>query len=244
MPETDHGVDPRTPPAATRPTRRRVLATGAGAAALLGLGLAGRARAAAAPARLPVAAPAAPDPAGLAPYASYWFPDSLPSGTPAPGSCGARSAGGPRRAIRIWRTTPRPCPWRSASPRSRRTGTRAPARPVSPRWCPSGPRPGTPPRAPRPPTTTRSRTGRTSTSWSSGAAPPARASCSRPTRPWSTPPTATGSGCWAMCSCLPSPTAATSGGPATWCDRTPWAVSRSPTRSSGWPGRTASTAGS
>ncbi|MCM9082229.1 endo-beta-N-acetylglucosaminidase [Streptomyces spororaveus] len=88
MPETDHGVDPRTPPAATRPTRRRVLATGAGAAALLGLGLAGRARAAAAPARLPVAAPAAPaapDPAGLAPYASYWFPDSLPSGTPGPG---------------------------------------------------------------------------------------------------------------------------------------------------------------
>ncbi|ARE74179.1 endo-beta-N-acetylglucosaminidase [Streptomyces sp. Sge12] len=81
----DPGVGPRTPPrAAIRPTRRRVLATGAGAAALLGL--AGRARAAAAP--LPAAAPAAPAdlaPADLAPYASYWFPDSLPAGTPGPG---------------------------------------------------------------------------------------------------------------------------------------------------------------
>ncbi|WP_328788446.1 endo-beta-N-acetylglucosaminidase [Streptomyces sp. NBC_00273] len=87
MPETDDVVDPRTPPAAPRPpTRRRVLATGAGAAALLGL--AGRARAAAAPvpAPLPLRAPAAaPAPVDLAPYASYWFPDSLPSGTPGPG---------------------------------------------------------------------------------------------------------------------------------------------------------------
>ncbi|MER6450207.1 endo-beta-N-acetylglucosaminidase [Streptomyces venezuelae] len=83
MPETDNGTDPRTPPAAAlRPTRRRVLATGAGAAAVLGL--AGRARADAAPAPLPAAAPAAA-PADLAPYASYWFPDSLPSGTPGPG---------------------------------------------------------------------------------------------------------------------------------------------------------------
>ncbi|KOU21468.1 endo-beta-N-acetylglucosaminidase [Streptomyces sp. WM6368] len=60
------------------------MATGAGAAALLGL--AGHARAAAAP--LPAAAPAAPAdpaPADLAPYASYWFPDSLPAGTPGPG---------------------------------------------------------------------------------------------------------------------------------------------------------------
>ncbi|KOG47789.1 endo-beta-N-acetylglucosaminidase [Streptomyces virginiae] len=68
-----------------RPTRRRVLATGAGAAALLGL--AGRARAAAAP--LPAAPAQDPDPAqapaDLAPYASYWFPDSLPAGTPGPG---------------------------------------------------------------------------------------------------------------------------------------------------------------
>ncbi|MFG2485306.1 endo-beta-N-acetylglucosaminidase [Streptomyces virginiae] len=95
MPETDNGVDPRTPPAAIRPTRRRALATGAGAAALLGL--AGRTRAAAAPVPLSVGAPAlatpaqastpaqAPAPADLAPYASYWFPDSLPSGTPGPG---------------------------------------------------------------------------------------------------------------------------------------------------------------
>ncbi len=68
----DTGRRTPPPPAALRPTRRRVLATGAGAAALLGL--AGRARAAAAPA-----------PADLAPYASYWFPDSLPAGTPGPG---------------------------------------------------------------------------------------------------------------------------------------------------------------
>lgn len=93
MPETDDVVDPRTPPASVRPTRRRVLVTGAGAAVLLGL--AGRARAAAAPAPLPVRAPAAapapaPAPVDLAPYASYWFPDSLPSGAPVPGSCGAR----------------------------------------------------------------------------------------------------------------------------------------------------------
>ncbi|WP_405790886.1 endo-beta-N-acetylglucosaminidase [Streptomyces sp. NBC_00029] len=81
MPETDHGVDPGAPPpTAIRPTRRRVLATGAGAAALLGL--AGRARAAADTA---APAPAAPAPADLAPYASYWFPDSLPAGTPGPG---------------------------------------------------------------------------------------------------------------------------------------------------------------
>ncbi|PWK75222.1 endo-beta-N-acetylglucosaminidase D [Streptomyces sp. CG 926] len=91
MPETDDGVDPSTPPAAIRPTRRRALVTGAGAAALLGL--AGRARAAAAPAPLPTGGPAvaaptsapAPAPADLAPYASYWFPDSLPPGTPGPG---------------------------------------------------------------------------------------------------------------------------------------------------------------
>ncbi|MGZ9933793.1 endo-beta-N-acetylglucosaminidase [Streptomyces sp. NC-S4] len=82
MPETDDAAHPRTPPAAPRPTRRRVLVTGAGAAALLGL--AGRARATAAPGPLPVGASAAA-PADLAPYASYWFPDSLPPGTPGPG---------------------------------------------------------------------------------------------------------------------------------------------------------------
>ncbi|MGW6984284.1 endo-beta-N-acetylglucosaminidase [Streptomyces sp. NPDC054932] len=84
MPETDNGVDPRTPPrAALRATRRRVLAAGAGAAALLGL--AGRARAAAAPAPTAPAPAPTPTPADLAPYASYWFPDSLPAGTPGPG---------------------------------------------------------------------------------------------------------------------------------------------------------------
>ncbi|MFJ3858464.1 endo-beta-N-acetylglucosaminidase [Streptomyces sp. NPDC090085] len=93
MPETGNGLDRRTPPAPDRlrPTRRRVLAAGAGATALLGL--AGRARADSAPPAPPAAphgthgthgAPG-PAPADLAPYASYWFPDSLPAGTPGPG---------------------------------------------------------------------------------------------------------------------------------------------------------------
>ncbi|MEV7582961.1 endo-beta-N-acetylglucosaminidase [Streptomyces erythrochromogenes] len=84
MYETDHGAVPRTPPVPLRPTRRRVLAAGASAAALLGV--AGRARAAAPAAGPAAAAPgtgAAPD--ALAPYASYWFPDSLPAGVPGPG---------------------------------------------------------------------------------------------------------------------------------------------------------------
>ncbi|MFD9337344.1 endo-beta-N-acetylglucosaminidase [Streptomyces sp. NPDC060028] len=55
-----------------------MLAAGAGAAALLG-----------APALTPHASAAAPAPraapADLAPYASYWFPDSLPAGAPGPG---------------------------------------------------------------------------------------------------------------------------------------------------------------
>ncbi|THA85141.1 endo-beta-N-acetylglucosaminidase [Streptomyces sp. A0592] len=80
--ETGHGVDPRTPPDRLRPTRRRVLAAGAGAAALLGV--AGRARAAA-PAAGPSVPASGPAPGGLAPYASYWFPDSLPAGAPGPG---------------------------------------------------------------------------------------------------------------------------------------------------------------
>ncbi|MET9961571.1 endo-beta-N-acetylglucosaminidase [Streptomyces sp. NPDC006326] len=95
MSATDNGVDPPTPPA-HRPSRRRVLAAvaaGAGAAALPGA----PARAAAPMAAAPVS-PAAPGtgaapplpPAGiagadLAPYASYWFPDSLPQGEPGPG---------------------------------------------------------------------------------------------------------------------------------------------------------------
>ncbi|WP_326587669.1 endo-beta-N-acetylglucosaminidase [Streptomyces sp. NBC_01294] len=92
MSETDHGVDPRTPPAPVRPTRRALLAAGAGAAALLGApGLAPPATAAtaAAPARTTATVaptpPTPPTPADLAPYASYWFPDSLPAGTPGPG---------------------------------------------------------------------------------------------------------------------------------------------------------------
>ncbi|MFD7261254.1 endo-beta-N-acetylglucosaminidase [Streptomyces sp. NPDC059874] len=83
MSETDDGVDARTPhPPLRRPSRRTVLAAGAGAGAgagavaLLG-GAATAARAAA-----PAPGSAGPD---LAPYASYWFPDSLPKGSPGPG---------------------------------------------------------------------------------------------------------------------------------------------------------------
>ncbi|GLV85134.1 hypothetical protein Slala03_48230 [Streptomyces lavendulae subsp. lavendulae] len=88
MSETCNGADPRTPTTApstaaapaARPTRRAVLAAGAA-----GAGAAALPRpASAAPAPAPGAAPSAPPP-GLAPYASYWFPDSLPSGTPGPG---------------------------------------------------------------------------------------------------------------------------------------------------------------
>ncbi|MGW7437320.1 endo-beta-N-acetylglucosaminidase [Streptomyces sp. NPDC054849] len=86
MSETDDGVDPRTPPAPVRPTRRAVLAAGSGAAALMGTPGLSPYAAAAAPARAAVtAAPTPPAPADLAPYASYWFPDSLPAGTPGPG---------------------------------------------------------------------------------------------------------------------------------------------------------------
>ncbi|MFE5539186.1 endo-beta-N-acetylglucosaminidase [Streptomyces sp. NPDC056492] len=86
MSETDNGADPRTSrplrrPRTIPPTRRHVLAAGAGAgaAALLG-GIGAATEAQAAPAAAPPAA--APD---LAPYASYWFPDSLPQGAPGPG---------------------------------------------------------------------------------------------------------------------------------------------------------------
>ncbi|MFE2879904.1 endo-beta-N-acetylglucosaminidase [Streptomyces roseus] len=88
MSETDNGADPRTArpsrrPRSIPPTRRHVLAAGAGAgaAALLGgVGAATEAQAAPPP-RSPAPA-AAPD---LAPYAAYWFPDSLPKGVPGPG---------------------------------------------------------------------------------------------------------------------------------------------------------------
>lgn len=87
MSETDSDDDPRTPPAPApiRPTRRAVLAAGAGAAALsAAIGPAPYAAAAPVPPAAPTP-PAPPTPAALAPYASYWFPDSLPAGTPGPG---------------------------------------------------------------------------------------------------------------------------------------------------------------
>ncbi|MEW1634593.1 endo-beta-N-acetylglucosaminidase [Streptomyces sp. NPDC093801] len=74
MSGTGDGADPRTavPPG---PARRTVLALGAGAGTAVLLPASGPARA---------AAPAAPGPR-LAPYACYWFPDSLPEGAPGPG---------------------------------------------------------------------------------------------------------------------------------------------------------------
>ncbi|MEU9250485.1 endo-beta-N-acetylglucosaminidase [Streptomyces sp. NPDC048270] len=68
-------------PDASRPTRRTVLAAGAGAVALT----AGSATAPAAATAAPGGTAATPAPADLAPYASYWFPDSLPEGSPGPG---------------------------------------------------------------------------------------------------------------------------------------------------------------
>ncbi|MET9696889.1 endo-beta-N-acetylglucosaminidase [Streptomyces sp. NPDC006529] len=79
MRETDHGADAR-PLRPTRPTRRGLLLAGAGAGAGAVLGGPAVSGAAAAAPRAPLA-----DPAGGAPYASYWFPDSLPAGTPGPG---------------------------------------------------------------------------------------------------------------------------------------------------------------
>ncbi|GAA3080353.1 hypothetical protein GCM10020254_25880 [Streptomyces goshikiensis] len=112
MSETGHGADPRTarsmrPPRATAPapaaavtppTRRGVLAAGAGAGAAALLGATGAATAA--PAPVPAAVPAAADPGAavptppdLAPYASYWFPGSLPERYSRPGHRVALPAG-------------------------------------------------------------------------------------------------------------------------------------------------------
>lgn len=105
MSETGNGADPRTapslrtappaPPApappmcparTAPPTRRGVLAAGAGAGAAALLGAAGATTRAQAAATAPgTRAGAAAPPADLAPYASYWFPDSLPQGSPGPG---------------------------------------------------------------------------------------------------------------------------------------------------------------
>ncbi|MER5730445.1 endo-beta-N-acetylglucosaminidase [Streptomyces sp. NPDC002138] len=76
MSETDNGVDARSP----RPTRRGLLLAGAGAGAGALLGGPALSGVASAAPRAPLAAPADP-----APYASYWFPDSLPAGSPGAG---------------------------------------------------------------------------------------------------------------------------------------------------------------
>lgn len=68
-------TQPQPLPRPSAPTRRTVVLAGAGtAAALLAPSLPGTAAAATAPA-----------PGKLQPYASYWFPDSLPTGTPGEG---------------------------------------------------------------------------------------------------------------------------------------------------------------
>lgn len=107
MTETDNGVEPRhdripdrvsdrrsdrpsdrsADPAPLRPSRRGMLAAGAGigASALLGAAATPATATPAPAAPAPSAAPAPVGPAGLAPYASYWFPDSLPQGAPGPG---------------------------------------------------------------------------------------------------------------------------------------------------------------
>lgn len=66
--------------AALRPTRRTVLTAGAAGVAGAGAGAVALVATAA-----PAATAATATPADLAPYASYWFPDSLPEGAPGPG---------------------------------------------------------------------------------------------------------------------------------------------------------------
>lgn len=101
------------------PTRRTVLLAGAAAALLPALpGLP-------AVAATEAAATAAP------PYASYWYPDSLPSGTPAPASPGVVSRHGAPPPTPTWRSTRRPCRSPPASHRRRPTRPPVAARPVS-----------------------------------------------------------------------------------------------------------------
>ncbi|MCY0954799.1 endo-beta-N-acetylglucosaminidase [Streptomyces sp. H27-S2] len=125
MSETGPGVDPRTAGttparAPVRPTRRGVLAAGAGAGALALLGPTPTARA------VP-AAPAPPGPAAaaadLTPYASYWFPDSLPHGAPGPGI--------------VWRSLKR---WTPESDPDLAHNTASV--PLAPRFTPVAPHPG------------------------------------------------------------------------------------------------------
>ncbi|WP_330332992.1 endo-beta-N-acetylglucosaminidase [Streptomyces sp. NBC_00536] len=82
MSETDNGVDARS----IRPTRRGLLLAGAGAGAGALLGAPGPAAAATAAPRAPLATGQSSATAqDRAPYASYWFPDSLPAGSPGAG---------------------------------------------------------------------------------------------------------------------------------------------------------------
>lgn len=159
MSRTDNGADPRTTRSlrTAPPTRRGVLAAGAGAGAAALLGATGattEAQATPSAAPGPTPAPAATPAADLAPYASYWFPDSLPHGAPGPGITW--------RSLKQW--TPESDPDLAYN-----TATV----PLAPRFTPVPPNAGArtgqarisslvsfgptarnPPRAPRPPTTT------------------------------------------------------------------------------------------
>lgn len=105
---------------ALRPTRRTVLAAGAGAVGLPALPVPASA-ATATPAT--AATPATPAPADLAPFASYWFPDSLPEGAPGPGI--------------VWRSLKRWTP-QSDPDLAHNTATV----PLAPRFTPVPPHPG------------------------------------------------------------------------------------------------------
>ncbi|MFJ9342549.1 endo-beta-N-acetylglucosaminidase [Streptomyces sp. NPDC101733] len=86
---------PAPPPTATGPARRALLGAAVAGAAALPLPLPDLAARPAAARTSPAPSAPAPStpgrrdpvgpPAGLAPYASYWFPDSLPPGEPGPG---------------------------------------------------------------------------------------------------------------------------------------------------------------
>ena len=83
---------PTGPRSAINPTRRTVMLVGAATAAtILGPGVATAATATQATAASPAAGPSA----GLQPFASYWFPDSLPAGSP--------GAGITWRSLKNWR---------------------------------------------------------------------------------------------------------------------------------------------
>ena len=141
------------------PTRRTVLLAGAGAAAALLPSL----PAAAAPKATASKAAGTTAAAALQPYASYWYPDSLPSGTPGTGITW--------RSLKSWQAADDPdLAFNAASVPLAARFTPTPANPTAradqariQSLVSFGPTAATPRRARPPPTTTPSPTGRTST---------------------------------------------------------------------------------